>query len=56
VIVFAPVDRDLPQCLRAVCEPVSLDPVPMDHVSEVPARAWTVDCVQQITLNPVRRH
>ena len=53
---FAPVDCNLPQCLRAKREPGRLDAVPPNGALEIPECPGAMDGVQKILANPVGLH
>ena len=55
-MIFAPIDRDLPQSFGAEFKPSRLDLVPPKGVLEVPECTCPVNSVQQILANSVGRH
>src|ERR1019366_586294 len=56
VMLFAPVARDLRQCLGAEGKPSRLHSAPPKRVLEIAERTGAVDRVQQLLANPVGLH
>jgi len=55
-MLFAPTERDLPQCFGAELKPSRLDLVPPKGVLEMPECTCAVNSVQQILPSSVGRH
>src|SRR3954464_10891876 len=56
VMLFAPTERDLPQCFGAELKPSRLDLVPPKGVLEMPECTCAVNSVQQILPSSVGSH
>jgi hypothetical protein len=56
VIRFAPVERDLPQCLRAKLKPDWFDAVPPESLLETSECPAAMNGAQQVFANPIGRH